>query len=190
VAKNDEWQQRQKEDWDYVTSMTRFYHWWIKHQFNIDFSVETDILPVIPGRFFDRMSVGYLTRDHNERGKTVYHFYFADFKPLWTDCQTEGYSTENFCMVQWKRPKRTVSNSERVKFFADNNCANISHLLSHEVIRMKGKKRKEYFDAIHDLWDQHVYKGWPFIDYNERFAKVSKNTSYRFVTLDTNKLSV
>ncbi|MDQ3869866.1 MAG: hypothetical protein M3250_09980, partial [Thermoproteota archaeon] len=64
VAKNDEWQQRQKEDWNYVTSMTRFYHWWINRHFNIDFSVETDILPVIPGRFFDRMSVGYLTRDH------------------------------------------------------------------------------------------------------------------------------
>ena len=189
VAKNDEWQQRQKEDWNYVSSMTRFYHWWIKHNFNIDFSVETDILPVIPGRFFDRMSLGYLTRDHNERGKTIYHFYLAYFKPVWTDCQTEGYSTDNFCMVQWKRPNSSVSDSERARFFADNNCANISHLLSHEIIRMRGKKRKEYFDAIHDLWDQHIYNGLPLVYYNERFIKVSKNASYRFVTLDTNKLS-
>ena len=189
VAKNNEWQQRQKEDWNYVSSMTRFYHWWIKHYFNIDFTVEADILPVIPGRLFDRMSVSYLARDHNERGKTVYHFYLAYFKPLWTDCPTEGYSTENFCMVLWKRPTNSISDSERARFFADTNCANISHLLCHEIIRMKGKKRKEYFDAIHDLWDQHIYNGLPLVYYNERFTKVSKNTPYRFVTLDTNKLS-
>jgi hypothetical protein len=190
VAKNNEWQQRQKEDWNYVSSMTRFYHWWIKHHFNIDFTVEADILPVIPGRLFDRMSVSYLARDHNERGKTVYHFYLAYFKPLWTDCQIEGYSTENFCMVLWKRPTNSISDSERDRFFADTNCADISHLLCHEIIRMKGKKRKEYFDAIHDLWDQHIYKGLPLVYYNERFRKVSKNTPYRFVTLDTNKLSL
>lgn len=190
VAKNNEWQQRQKEDWNYVSSMTRFYHWWIKHNFNIDFTVEADILPVIPSRFFDRMSVGYLARDHNQRGKTIYHFYLAYIKPLWTDCQTEGYSTDNFCMVLWKRPTNSISDNERVRFFADTNCANISHLLCHEIIRMKGKKRKEYFDAIHDLWDQHIYKGLPLVYYNERFTKVSKNTSYRFVTLDTNKLSL
>ncbi len=188
VAKNNEWQQRQKEDWNYVSSMTRFYHWWIKHHFNIDFIVEADILPVIPGRLFDRMSVSYLARDHNERGKTVYHFYLAYFKPFWTDCPIEGYSTENLCIVLWKRPTNSISDSERARFFADTNCANISHLLCHEIIRMKGKKRKEYFDAIHDLWDQHIYKGLPLLYYNERFTKVSRNSPYRFVTLDTNNL--
>lgn len=93
-------------------------------------------------------------------------------------------------MVLWKRPTNSISDNERARFFADTNCANISHLLCHEIIRMKGKKRKEYFDAIHDLWDQHIYKGLPLVYYNERFTKVSKNTPYRFVTLDTNKLSL
>jgi hypothetical protein len=74
VAKNQEWQQRQKEDWAYVYSISRFHHWWIKHFFDIDFKIDADILPVIPGGLFDRMSVGYLARDHSQRGKLTYHF--------------------------------------------------------------------------------------------------------------------
>jgi len=151
VAKNEEWQQRQKDDWDYVYSMARFYHWWIKHYFHMDFTVDADILPVIPGKLFDRMSVNYLVRDHNQRGKTIHHFYLAYFKPFWTDCQTEGYSSENFGMIYWGRPDTISSDIQCAKFFADTNCAKVSHVLSHELMRIKGKKRKEYFDMIHDL---------------------------------------
>jgi hypothetical protein len=74
IAKNEEWQIRQKEDWDYVYSMSRFFHWWIKRHFRIDFSVDADILPVVPGKLFDRMSLDYLLRDHIQRGKGIYHF--------------------------------------------------------------------------------------------------------------------
>ena len=66
----------------------------MKYFFDLDFIVEADILPVVPGRLFDRMSIGYLQRDHKERGKSIYHFYLAYFKPLWTDCPTEAYSSE------------------------------------------------------------------------------------------------
>ena len=85
VAKEQEWRQRQSEDWDYVSSLSRFFRWWIKRCFDMDFTVEADILPVIPGRLFDRMSISYLQRDHKDRGKSIYHFYLAYFKPLLTD---------------------------------------------------------------------------------------------------------
>lgn len=189
IAKNEEWQIRQKEDWDYVYSMSRFFHWWIKRHFRIDFSVDADILPVIPGKLFDRMSLDYLLRDHIQRGKGIYHFYLAYFSPFWTDCQTEGYSTENFGMVHWKRPATNTSGSERAKFFADNNCTKISHLLSHEAMRMKGKNRKEYLDFIHDLWHSHIENSLDYNYYNDRFVRVSQNSPYRFATLDISKLS-
>ena len=188
VAKNEEWQQRQKDDWDYVYSMARFYHWWIKHYFHMDFTVDADILPVIPGKLFDRMSVNYLVRDHNQRGKTIHHFYLAYFRPFWTDCQTEGYSSENFGMIYWRRPDTISSDIQCAKFFADTNCAKVSHVLSHELMRIKGQKRKEYFDMIHDLWNRHVYKDLSYNYYNERFIRVSQGSPYRFATLDISQL--
>jgi hypothetical protein len=169
--------------------MSRFFHWWIKRHFRIDFSVDADILPVVPGKLFDRMSLDYLLRDHIQRGKGIYHFYLAYFSPFWTDCQTEGYSTENFGMVHWKRPATNTSGSERAKFFADNNCTKISHLLSHEAMRMKGKNRKEYLDFIHDLWHSHIENSLDYNYYNDRFVRVSQNSPYRFATLDISKLS-
>jgi hypothetical protein len=48
VAKNEDWKQRYEEDWNYVSSMTRFFKWWIKHEFDIDIILEADILPIIP----------------------------------------------------------------------------------------------------------------------------------------------
>ena len=47
----------------------------------------------------------------------------------------------------WKRPPIFVSAMLVSKFFADTNCAKVSHILSHEVLRLKGKKRKEYFES-------------------------------------------
>ena len=151
----------------------------------MDFTVEADILPVIPGRLFDRLSISYLQRDHKERGKSIYHFYLTYFKPLWTDCPTEAYSSENFGMVQWKRQGASVgSKTERIKFLADANCANISHVLTHEILRMKGRKRKEYFESVHEIMDKHIYKDLPYVYFNDRFNIVSKDSSYRFVTLE------
>jgi hypothetical protein len=157
----------------------------------MDFIVEADILPVVPGKLFDRMSIGYLQMDHKERGKSTYHFYLTYFKPLWTDCTTEAYSSENFGMVQWKRPQGTsaLSEGERIKFLADANCANISHVLTHEVLRMKGRKRMEYFDSVHEVMDKHIYNELPYIYFNDRFNIVSKDSHYRFVTLENTAIT-
>jgi hypothetical protein len=189
VSKNEEWVLRQNEDWGYVSIMARFFQKWIRNAFNLKINTNADLLPVIPGRVFDRMSVSYLARDHSTRGKSIYHFYLAYFKPFWTDCQTEGYSSDNFGMVYWDRPKNALSNSERIKFFADKNCIKISHLISHEIMRMMGKPRRIYFDAIHDLWQKHTEGDLPFLLFNERFESVAIGDPYHFATVDLSKIS-
>jgi hypothetical protein len=189
VARNEDWVLRQKEDWGYVSIMARFFQKWIRNTFNLKVTIHADILPVIPGRIFDRMSVSYLARDHSTRGKSIYHFYLAYFKPFWTDCQTEGYSSDNFGMVYWDRPKGSLSHPERIRYFADKNCIKISHLISHEIMRMMGKPRRVYFDAIHDLWQKHMEGIIPFLRFNEGFDSVSMGDSYHFATVDLRKIS-
>ncbi len=189
VAKNEEWKKRQEEDWDYVSSMARFFKWWIRHEFNEDYSVDADILPVISGKIFDRMSLAYLLRDHRDRGDSTFHFYLTDFKPLWTDCRFEGYHSDSFGLTLWSRPKVFSSDPEKNnRYFADNNCSKISHVLSHEILRRQTKKRKTYFDQVHKLWDLHTRGSVPFLYYNSRFNRVTKNSEYKFVTIDIEKL--
>jgi len=91
-------------------------------------------------------------------------------------------------MIYWRRPDTISSDIQCAKFFADTNCAKVSHVLSHELIRIQGKKRKEYFDTIHDLWNRHVYKDLSYNYYNERFIRVSQDSHYRFATLDISQL--
>jgi hypothetical protein len=187
VAKNDQWERLHAEDWDYVSSMARFFKWWIKRYYDYDIAVEADILPVIPGKLFDRMSLAYLLRDHEERGKDVYHFYLAYFKPFFTDCQTEGYTTDNFGMAFWQRPEEG-GETKRFAHFASENCPRVSHVLSHEILRMSGRKKKQYFEDVHHLWRQHVDKGKPFLYFDSQFKRVTADTSYRFATIDATEL--
>ena len=184
VARNDEWQQLQKEDWEYVTAMSRFFKWWSKRFFDVDLPVEADILPVIPGKLFDRMSVAYLIRDHEQRGGDVLHFYLAYFKPFWTDCNTEGYTAKNLGISWWQRPEGGKPGLSQLELFVDKNCPRVSHILAHELLRIKGKTKKQYFSEVHDLWDKHVYDNLPFLYFDSHFKKVSRDSSHRFVTLD------
>ena len=190
MAKNEEWKQRYEEDWEYVTAMTRFFKWWIKHEFDADITIEADILPVIPGKIFDRPSLPYLLRDHSQRGDSIFHFYLPYFKPFWTDCRPlEGYHTENFGMVKWHRPKQLSSSCyENEKYFADNNCAQISHVIAHEFLRRKNNKRKIYFGSIHNLWSRHIEGSEPFLYYNRLFKRVTADSEYRFITINLSKL--
>ncbi len=189
MAKNEEWKQRYEEDWTYVSSMTRFFKWWIKHEFHTDVAIETDILPVIPGKIFDRMSIAYLLKDHTDRDDSIFHFYLSYFNPWWTDCRIDGYHAENFGLVTWHRPKRLSSISyENEKYFADNNCAQISHVISHEFLRRSVKKRKIYFDSIHNLWDRHMNGTESYLYYSRQFNRVPESSEYRYVTIDLTKL--
>lgn len=188
VAKNKEWIRLQNEDWYYVSLMSRFFHHWIKRSFNVNLKVKADILPVIPGKLFDRMSLSYLSRDHIDRDKTTYHFYLTYFKPFWTDCRTEGYSSENFGVAYWERSKNPLSDLDRIRFYSDKNCAKVSHVLTHEILRMMGKSRKVYFDEVHELWDKHIYEQLPFEYFNNKFELVSNKESYSFVTIDPKRI--
>jgi hypothetical protein len=188
VAKNEAWVSLQNEDWYYVSLMSRFFHQWIKRSFDLNLKVKADILPVIPGRLFDRISISYLSRDHGDRGKTTYHFYLTYFKPFWTDCRTEGYSSENFGVAYWERSKDRLSEPERIKFYADKNCTKVSHVLSHEILRMKGEPRNVYFDGVHELWDKHMYDSVPFQYFNNRFEHVSNKDSYSFAVIDPQRI--
>ena len=189
VAKNDEWQQLQKEDWSYVAAMGRFFKWWMRRYFALEMAVEADILPVIPGKLFDRMSVAYLIRDHSERGSDVLHFYLAYFKPFWTDCNTEGYTAPNLGITWWQRPASDVSETQRHSFYAEVNCPRVSHILTHEVLRKKGKTKKNYFGKVHDLWDKHIHGNLPLLFFDSQFKLVNKENSYRYATLDPGRLT-
>jgi hypothetical protein len=190
VAKNEEWQEMQREDWAYVESMSRFFKWWMKRYFEVEMPVEADILPVIPGKLFDRMSVAYLIRDHEERGNDVLHFYLAYFKPFWTDCNTEGYTSKNLGITWWERPEGGGSESARLELFVEKNCPRVSHILAHELLRAKGKAKKQFFGKVHELWDKHIYDNVPFLYFDSKFKKVGKENSHKFVTLDPGELSL
>lgn len=188
VARSDKWEKLQQEDWEYVSSMVRFYHWWAKRFFDYNISVEADILPVVTGKLFDRMSLALLLRDHKDRGDNIFHFYLADFKPFWTDCQAEGYATDNFGMIFWRRPKEEVSEAARFRYFADENCPKVSHIFAHEILRQIGKKKKKYFEDVHTLWYQHKDKKKPFLYFDSQFKRTDSTGSYRYVTLDATEL--
>jgi hypothetical protein len=188
VAKEKEWQQLEREDWMYVSAMTRFFKWWAQRYFGISLPVEADILPIVPGKLFDRMSVAYLIRDHSERAQDTVHFYLAYFKPLFTDCNTEGYTAPGIGIAWWQRPAASISEIQRHRFYADTNCPRVSHILTHELLRMKGKTKKDFFGKVHELWDKHVYKEEPFLYFDSQFKLVSSEDSYRFVTLNPHEL--
>lgn len=187
VARNDQWERLQAEDWGYVSSMARFFKWWIKRYYDYDIAVEADILPVVPGKLFDRMSLALLLRDHEGRGTDTYHFYLAGFKPFFTDCKTEGYTTDNFGMAFWQRPEEG-GETKRFAHFASHNCPRVSHVLSHEILRMSGRSKKQYFEEVHRLWAQHMDKRKPFLYFDGQFKRVTADSSYRFATLDPTEL--
>ncbi len=188
VAKEKEWQQMERDDWVYVSSMARFFKWWARRYFDIDLAVQADILPVVPGKLFDRMSVAYLIRDHSERSKDIFHFYLAYFKPLFTDCNTEGYTAPNIGIAWWQRPSESMSVIRRYGFYADKNCPLVSHVLAHELVRMKGKTKNDFFGKVHELWDRHLYNDKPLLYFDSQFRRVSSEGSYRFVTIDPGEL--
>lgn len=188
TAKEKEWHKLEREDWTYVSSMTRFFKWWIQRYFDISLQVESDILPIIPGKLFDRVSVAYLIRDHTDRAQDTYHFYLSYFKPLFTDCNTEGYTAPGIGIAWWQRPSESMSELYRYQFYADNNSPRVSHVLAHELLRIKGKTKKDFFGKVHELWDKHIYKVEPFLYFDSHFKRVGSQESYRFVTINPDLL--
>ena len=181
VIKEEDLQKR-KTEFEYVKQMASFYKKWIKEKFEMDFEIQCDEMIAKHRSIFQRLDTHTLVRDHNERGRNIFHFYLTYFRPLWTDCTCEGYHAENFGMVWWQQPKDAVDTI----FLAEKNCTKVSHELAHELLRQK--KYKKYVEDVHDIWTKHYYDDLSFEKYDENFQE-TKDTPM-FLTIDTSSLKL
>lgn len=180
VIKEQDTESREFE-FEYIKKMAQFYKHWIKEKFNINFDVECDKLITKPRSILQRLDIHTLTRDHEQRGQDIYHFYLTHFKPLWTDCTCEGYHAENFGMIFWQRPK-----TDDQLFLAEKNCTTISHEILHELLRTCG--RKKYTQDVHDIWTKHFYEQLEFEQYGEDYKTTTQKPVY--LTMSTESLNL
>ena len=176
VVKEEDLEKR-KPEFKYINKMSQFYKVWIKEKFGKDFEIQCDELITKPRSILQRLDTHTLIRDHQQRGKDIYHFYLTHFKPLWTDCTCEGYHAENFGMVWWQPPK----DPNDTLFMAEKNCTSVSHEIAHEVLRQLNYKK--YVDEVHDVWTKHLFQNLFFEQYGSDFKKTDDKPM--FLTLDT-----
>ena len=169
--------EKRKTEYEYIKQMAQFYKVWIKKHFAKEFEIKTDEMISTPRNLFQRLDTHLLAKDHQERGKDIYHFYLSHFKPFWTDCTCEGYHAENFGMVWWQQPK----NQDDSLFLAEKNCTTVSHEIAHELLRQSGNKK--YVDLVHDVWTKHLFANLPFEQYGINFEKTTDKPY--FLTIDT-----
>ena len=181
VIKEEDFEKR-KLEFEYVKKMAQFFKIWIKEIFNKDFEIRCDELITKPTSIFQKLDTHTLLRDHEQRGKEIFHFYLCHFRPLWTDCTCEGYHAENFGMVYWKPPKDPAD----TLFLAEKNCTTVSHELAHELLRSIGYKK--YTALVHEIWTKHFFDQLHFEQYDENFKKT--NGKPMFLTIDTNDLKI
>jgi len=179
VVKEEDLEKR-KPEFEYVKQMGNFYKVWIKEKFGKDFEIQCDELITKPRHLFQKLDIPTLIRDHEQRGKEIYHFYLCHFKPLWTDCTCEGYHAENFGMIWWQPPKDPTD----ILFLAEKNCTTVSHELTHELLRASGYKK--FIQDVHEIWTKHLYDQLYFEQYGPHFEKTEEKPM--FLTLDTSSL--
>lgn len=182
IVKEEERLERQP-DYDYVKKMANFYGTWIHEKFDIKYEIRCDELVTKPRSIFQRLDTHTLLRDHEQRGRDVYHFYLTDFKPIWTDCTCEGYHAENFGMVFWQTPKKKPYDT---LFFAEKNCTTVSHELLHELLRASGYKR--FTQDVHDVWTKHLFSDLEFVQYGEDHKETDGKPA--FLTMDTSQFDL
>ena len=181
VIKEEDREKRQFE-FEYIKKMSQFYKTWIKEKFGKDYDVQCDELITTPRSVLQKLDTHTLLRDHNQRGKEIYHFYLTHFKPLWTDCTCEGYYAENFGMVFWQPPEE----SHDTLFLAEKNCTTVSHELLHELLRLFGHEK--FHQEVHDVWTKHLFEQLEFEQYGDDFQKTTDKPM--FLTMDTSQLSL
>jgi len=180
VTRGDKYGEKLKDDWSYVCEMSKFYCWWLRTKFSLYYTVNTDVL-VIENVALMRFRFGMsdLMKYHKEKGEDTYHFYLSYFKPIWTDCDA-GFYTDNVGLIQWKEHS---GNIEKNRFFALENCAKVSHVLSHEIGRQKHYANKKFKEEIHEQWNKHVYDVEKFEFYDERFNLVTEQDDFLFAAM-------
>jgi hypothetical protein len=182
VVKEEDREKRQFE-YEYVQKMSQFYKVWIKEKFGKDYEIQCDEMITKPRSFFQRLDTHTLLRDHEQRGKDIYHFYLTHFRPFWTDCAgCEGYHAENFGMICWQPFKE----SNDILFLAEKNCTTVSHELLHELLRISNHKK--FIQEVHDIWTKHLFEQLEFEQYGEDFQKTDSKPM--FLTMDTSELNL
>ena len=181
VVQEAEREKRQFE-FEYVKKMSKFYKVWLKEKFGNDYEVRCDEMVTSPRSIFQRLDTPALVRDHQQRGKDIYHFYLTHFKPWWTDCTCEGYHAENFGMAFWQTPKEPND----TLFLAEKNCTTVSHELIHEQLRIAGHKK--FIHDVHDIWTKHFYEQLEFDQYGEDYEKTDDKPV--FLTMNTSQLNL
>jgi hypothetical protein len=179
VVKSDEWKDKLKDEWLYVYSMSKFYQWWLRRNFGLNYKVNTDVLVVVKSALMTlRFGIRDLIKHHKEKGEENYHFYLSYFKPRWSDCSI-GFFTDNVGLIKWKNYE---GKKEKNRFFALENCASVSHVLLHEV-GIKKEYGKSYKDIVHEQWDKHFYSAEEFELYDKNFRKVTSKDDFMFATM-------
>ena len=181
VIKEEDREKRQFE-FEYIKKMSQFFKVWIKEKSGRDYEIKCDELVTKPRSVFNRLDTHVLVRDHEQRGKEIYHFYLTHFKPFWTDCTCDGYHAENFGLVFWQssqQPNDTL-------FLAEKNCTTISHEILHELLRLAGHKK--FIQEVHDVWTKHFFEQLEFEQYGDDFQKTEDKPT--FLTMDTSSLNL
>lgn len=179
----------QRRDYHYVQRMARFYGSWIREKFGIECDVRCDELVTKPRSVFQRIDVHTLVRDHEQRGRDIYHFYLTYFRPVWTDCTCEGYHAENFGMAHWKTMTDDSDDPAGADlFFAEKNCTVVSHEILHELLRARGYKR--YTQDVHDVWTKHLFSQLEFVQYDENHNIADDNSRPAFLVMDTSEFGL
>ena len=173
---------KRKFEFEYVQKMSQFFKIWIKDKFGLDYEIKCDEMITSPRSILQRLDTHTLLRDHQQRGKDVYHFYLAHFRPWWTDCTCEGYHAENFGMIFWQTPKE----SGDTLFLAEKNCTTVSHELLHEMLRLAGHKK--FIQVVHDVWTKHLFEQLEFDQYGADFKPTDGKPL--FLTMNTDQLNL
>lgn len=164
--------QSRQTEFEYVRRMAKFFGDWILEKFDMRFEVRADIMTSSPRSLLQRPDTHLILQDHRQRGEDTYHFYLTHFRPLWTDCNCEGYHAENFGMVWWQRPPR----GDDIPFMAQKNCTAVSHELAHELLRQKGRPR--FIPEVHDIWTRHLFNDLPFVGYDANHSRTASNPDF------------
>jgi len=181
VVKEEDREKRQFE-FEYIKKMSQFYKVWIKEKFGIEYDIQCDELVTKPRSILQKLDTHILVRDHEQRGKNIYHFYLTYFRPFWTDCTCEGYTAENFGLVFWKSPKE----SNDTLYLAEKNCTTVSHELLHELLRISGHKK--HMQEVHDVWTKHIFEQLEFEQYGDDFQKTDGKPL--FLTMETSQFNL
>ncbi len=182
---SDKWKEHLRYEWLYVYKMARFYQWWIKKNFRLNYNVKSSVILVSANRFTRwRFGLSDIIRDHKNKGENNYHIYLSYFKPLASDCSV-GYYINNLGVVKWDYYN---NKHDPTRFLALENCPKVSHIILHEIANRARKEiRKRYHEDIHEQWLKYIYRKEDYEYYNDKYEKVSSNSNYAFATMKVSK---